>query len=484
MPSDNPSSTHRREFLRSGLSLGSAVGLAAPFQALLARVARGQARSGVGYGPLQPVNDETTGLPLLKLPVGFRYVTFGWNGDPLSDGRKTPGAHDGMAVTAVNGDQVTLIRNHEINSDLPAFGPAEITYDPHAGGGTVNLVFDTQKGRLVSSRVSICGTVKNCAGGPTPWGSWLTCEETTYGPGDSEKADVNNLKPADAQKAQDGKASSKVKFEKTHGWIFDVPANGAAKPVPIEGMGRFVHEAVAVDPATGTVYETEDAGEAGFYRYVPRKPGALASGGKLEMLVVPAKESLGKGVKVGQSFSVRWTRISDPTRAHSPGNHDSAGVFKQGKEQGGTSFKRLEGCWYHAGAIYFVSTNGGEAGAGQIWRYSPGTDELTLIFVSPSKEVLDMPDNITVSPRGGIVLCEDGSLPGQRLHGMTLGGELFTLAVNNVQLNGEKNGLNGDFRDDEWAGATFTPDGSWLFANLQNPGITVAITGPWDKGPL
>ncbi|MGH7960751.1 MAG: alkaline phosphatase PhoX, partial [Candidatus Binatia bacterium] len=97
---------------------------------------------------------------------------------------------------------------------------------------------------------------------------------------------------------------------------------------------------------------------------------------------------------------------------------------------------------------------------------------------------LDNPDNITVSPRGGLLLCEDGDLVGQRLIGLTPAGEAFPFAQNNVVLNGEKNGIVGDFRDKEWAGACFSKDGKWLFANIQTPGITFAITGPWNKNVL
>jgi secreted PhoX family phosphatase len=87
-----------------------------------------------------------------------------------------------------------------------------------------------------------------------------------------------------------------------------------------------------------------------------------------------------------------------------------------------------------------------------------------------------------VSPRGGLVLCEDGS--GQEfLHGLTVEGDIFKFAQNNV-LNGERNGFVGDYRGSEWAGACYSPDGRWLFANLQSPGITFAITGPWTSGAL
>ena len=156
----------------------------------------------------------------------------------------------------------------------------------------------------------------------------------------------------------------------------------------------------------------------------------------------------------------------------------------QGFDKGGASFSRLEGCWYDSGSIFFTSTSGGTVGEGQVWHYDPRREELRLIFESPAQRVLDNPDNITISPRGGILLCEDGDRVGQRLIGLTPRGEIFPFAVNNVVLNGEKNGITGDFRGREWAGATYSPDTRWLFVNIQTPGITFAIIGPWDNGAL
>jgi len=403
----------------------------------------------------------------------------------MADGAVTPRAHDGMGVVSIDGDVVTLCRNHEISDDgrcIPFAGGTP--YDERARGGCSSLRFDLAKGEWLDSRIAFSGTSRNCAGGITPWGTWLTCEETVLGPNDPDHY----------------KDSQKRSFEKSHGWIFEVPVaadcESTGAPVPLADMGRFVHEAVAVDRETGIIYETEDRGTSGFYRFIPNTPGKLADGGLLEMAEVVGQSDLRGGFENGASFDVRWHRIEDPSRAHSPESlkqppnkkgfvGDELGVFKQGAAKGGSTFSRLEGCWYGNGLIYFDATSGGAARAGQIWQYDPKSETLTLLFESPSKPMLNMPDNLCVSPRGGIVLCEDNDYGAneypQRVFALSQDGQLRLLGENNVRLSGEKNGFRGDYRTKEWAGATFSPDGQWLFINLQTPGITCAITGPWDE---
>ncbi len=457
----------RRNFLRAGAQLAGTAVVAAPLQALLARAAAG-ATVRFDYGELMPTNDAATGLPLLKLPSGFSYLSFGWTGDPLTDGTPTPQAHDGMAVVDAIGSRIVLIRNHERTGVGNAFGEEAVTYDPYAPAGTTTLIFNSATGELEKSWASLSGTLRNCAGGPTPWKSWLSCEETVAGPENGGRLPNQET----------------MQYEREHGWIFEVPANRRAKPVALRDMGRFVHEAVAVDPVTKVVYETEDRSPAGFYRFLPNRPGQLERGGRLEMLKVPGRVSMIRRVPADATFDVEWVPIEDPTRAHAPGTRDEGGVFAQGKEQGASSFKRLEGCWYHGGLIYFVSTDGGDAGMGQVWSYDPKAERLRLVFESPGAEVLNYPDNLTASPRGGLLICEDGDGATQRLHGLTVDGRIFPFAENHIRLDGRRNGISGDFRDQEWAGASFSTDGKWLFVNIQSPGITFAITGPWQSGSL
>ncbi len=459
----------RREFLSESFSSVTGFGVASALSSLGGRFALGEtAKPGT---ELIPCKDETTGIPLIRLPEGFRYVTFGWSGDPMDDGLKTPDDHDGMGVVAEKDGIVTLVRNHEISKDGKAWAVKNgEPYDPRALGGCTTLKFDTKAGKWLESFASISGTSRNCAGGVTPWGTWLTAEETVLGVNDSDHYKMN----------------AKRSFKKDHGWVFEVDPAGVKKPVALEAMGRFVHEAIAFDRETGIVYETEDRGTAGFYRFIPNEKENLAAGGKLQIAEVVGQDDLRGTVKKQATFDVRWHTIPDPTLAHTPGldKGDELGVFKQGKKLGGTTFSRLEGCWSGNGLIYFDATSGGGAQAGQIWQYDPKTEKLTMLFESPGKETLNMPDNLCVNPNGGLALCEDGDygvseFP-QRIHLLSQDGKLTPFALNDVELKGEK-GFKGDFRGKEWAGVTFSPDGQWMFANLQTPGITLAITGPWDS---
>jgi uncharacterized repeat protein (TIGR03803 family) len=177
-----------------------------------------------------------------------------------------------------------------------------------------------------------------------------------------------------------------------------------------------------------------------------------------------------------------WVTIDHPD----PGPSETSTV-QQGIAKGGSVITRGEGAWYRDGHIYFISTSGGPVGQGQVFDYDPASDTLSVLYASPGAAVLNAPDNVTASPRGGLVLCEDGG--GEEfLHGLTLDGQIFQFAKNNADLTGGTAGKNvpaADYRGSEWGGATFeAKHGDWLFANLQSPGITFAITGPWRDGGL
>lgn len=458
----------RRRFLRHGAALGVAGLALSPLARMLAHAGEPLgAPFSAGYGRLKPVRDLTTGLPLLRLPEGFSYRSFGWAGEPLADGTPTPPAHDGMGMVRVRGDRLTLIRNHEVVRADGAFGPSACQYDARCGGGTVTLEFDAAKGEPGAAHASLSGTLQNCAGGATPWNSWLSCEEFVSRAG--REAPVK---------------SGATVLEKDHGFVFEVPADGVSRAEPLLGLGQFRHEAASVHALSGHVFLTEDLEPAaGFYRFVPKKNGELHRGGRLQMLKALGSDDLRSGLRAGQRFKVEWVDIEQPEAGYED-DGGIRGVQKQGFAQGAARFTRLEGCIATTEEVFFTATNGGDAGCGQVFAYYPASAELMLVYESPDPETLDYPDNVVVSPRGGLLICQDSKGPSQHLYGLTRGGELFAFARNNVVLDGGWRGIAGDFRTAEWAGCCYSPDGRWLFANVYSPGFTVAITGPWRDGLL
>lgn len=458
----------RRAFLRRAAAYGGALLTSPSLRGLAACNGLPVGRRSPGYGPLAPSPDA----PELWVPAGFRVARLSETGVPstVNPSLTVPLAVDGMAAFPLPNGNVRLIRNHEVTTAAATarpIGAPERSYDVRAGGGTTSLevrVHPDGRAELVAEFVSLSGTHVNCAGGPTPWGSWISCEETVAGTGQG--------------------------YAQDHGYCFEVPAAATAEadPVPLKAMGRFVHEAVAVDPRTGTVYLTEDGRwsadpaldqpGAGFYRFLPRERGNLRAGGRLQMLAVADRPGYFTvtGQRPGAALPVEWVEVEDPDPPAAA--TDRSAVFRQGFAGGGAVFQRLEGCWPGDGSIYFDATSGGDAGAGQVWQYRPGEERLRLVFESPSREVLDSPDNICVSPRGGLVICEDGAAE-QYLRGLTPEGEIFDL----VRTAGPMS---------EFAGSCFGPGGRTLFFNRQGsrvpggpePGATYALWGPWERGAL
>lgn len=455
---------HRRHFLRSASAIACAIpGLSA-------------------LGSCTALGDEPVASGLvsdpegwLDLPPGFTYHRFSNTAETMSDGFLVPADHDGMAAFAVpdDPDSCVLVRNHEIDADDPAgpFGkdyrladrldPA-LAYDLNdagrpLGGGTTTLVYDLRRGRLKESWLSLAGTERNCSGGPTPWGSWLSCEESRRWAGQGTRRD--------------------------HGYVFEVPsaARGPVAPVPLKGLGRFNHEAIAIDPRTGIVYETEDYDAGLFYRFLPDQPGALARGGRLQALVLSDRAagdtrnwSDADRIADGEALPVHWVDLEDVTAP-------DGDLAQRGHAAGAALFARGEGmAWAaegEAGSVYFACTSGGPARCGQIWRYVPSPFEgtsreaespakLVLHFESPNRSTLDMCDNIVASPWGHLVICEDGRND-QYVRGLAPNGRVYPIA------------RNAHPGKSEFAGACFSPDGTTLFVNMQTPGATFAIRGPW-----
>ncbi len=467
----------RRRFLKQGLVVAGGLGLGVTAWSRLARHGV-HPQSHPALGPLAPVNDQTTGLPLLKLPKGFRYRSFAWAGDKLGDGYPGPGACDGMGVVSDRNGIVTLIRNHELRGSSGPIGDPGKAWDI-TGGGTTTLRFDTGTERLVESSISLGGTANNCAGGVTPWGTWLSCEEAPVTPG------LMHLGGDSRQRLWRLKNA-----KKSHGYVFEVRPEGESEPRPIVEMGQFYHEAAAVDPETGMVYMTEDAApNAGLYRYLPKVPGQLQAGGKLQMLKVEGYRELTYAAPLNQPLAFDWVDIAEPGLGHTPGTHDGAGVVAQGIAADGTAFVSLEGCGFHEGAVYFTSKSGGAARSGQVFRLDIATATLTMIFEATRNDKFTGPDNIIVSPRGSLMICEDRHglfTSGQYIAGLNEQNGLFAFCQTNPQLDTVHAGhdLRKTALPSEWAGVCFSADGQWMFANLYNPGITFAITGPWQEGPV
>ncbi|MDA0632484.1 DUF839 domain-containing protein [Nonomuraea sp. MCN248] len=466
----------RRSFLA-----GAAVLAAGPFAGVACAGQRGGARPigsqgpRGGYGRLRPVRDLADGEVRLHLPEGFRYRSFGAAGERLPGGFTVPGRHDGMAAFRGPRDTAILIRNHEVDGPVGAFGDPERAYDRMAGGGTVTLHV-TRHGEVLKSFPSLTGTMRNCSGGPMPWGAWISCEETVDGP------DVD--------------APGNNRLAEKHGYVFEVPLRGDADARPIRAAGRFAHEAAAFDPSTGTLYLTEDNVHApsGFYRYVPpqdpMRAGRLLDGGKLQMLAVDGEPGadLARGHRAGTTFAATWVDVDDPDPSLPRGTSRAAAeraVGDQGREAGAAVFSRLEGAVHHQGTVYFVSTQGGDPdpgddppdgfgdGRGQVWAYETWNGTLRLVYQSPRAAALDLPDNVTVSNRGTLVLCEDGG-GDNYLRGLTRDGEIFDFC--------RLEPVRGD-SGAEFAGSTFGPGGRTLYVNVQTVrGRSIAIWGPWQRG--
>ncbi len=465
----------RRSFLRRGAAVAGSLTVAGSLQAYAANEARGRPTRAIGYGRLR----ETPGGDLL-LPKGFRYRIISRQGRTMSDGNPTPGICDGMAAFRGRGGRTILMRNHENRSpfvpgaenETPVIVPAAKRYDRNDAfkAGVTKLVVSPNR-RVERDFAVLGGTTTNCAGGRTPWGSWITCEEFDIPSAGSPlplppfvDVDLTDIKP--------------------HGYIFEigVGARGPVRAVPIKSAGRFYHEAVAW--RGGRLYLTEDfdignpQATVAFYRYTPnRKPrrvGDLArTDGKLQALRIRGRPDadLRTGARVGRRMPVQWVTIDDPDPPASPAG---GGVRDQAFAKGAARFTREEGLCKAGPLIYFDCTNGGDAGHGQIWEYDTRRETLTLVYESPGEETLDFPDNLTLAPTGDIFVCENGSPP-DFIRGLTPNGRLydFARAVTN---------------ETEIAGACFSADGRTLFVNQNGdrsdggaPGVTYAIWGPFGS---
>ena len=407
-------------------------------------------RSGVSAANPSPVGDlvpDPAGL--LDLPRGFSYRVISRLGDAMDDGGTVPDRADGMGCFDLGNGKIALVRNHELKPEHDGAGASGPAFDTIARsliplpGGTTNIVLDAQTLAVERQFRSTAGTIRNCAGGITPWGTWITCEEDTSTPNG--------------------------RINQPHGWAFEVPANATAQinPAPLKAMGRFKREAACVDPATGIVYQTEDTEDSLLYRFIPDVPGDLAAGGTLQALVIDGiadtRNWRGKSVAAGEWLAGTWVTLDDPESPDDDLRH-------RGAAKGGSVFARGEGIWMGEGEFYFTCTSGGVAKQGQIFRVRPrasGPDGVQLFYESPAKAEYTYGDNLVVAPNGHLVVCEDSydDVVDNHLRGVTPQGMVYPLARLRIQT--------------EPAGACFSPDGRILFVNAYSPTMTFAIEGPW-----
>ena len=414
----------RRKFLQSSAAL--TVGAVVTPHLLRSSNARAS-----DFGTLLP---DPAGI--LDLPAGFTYTLIDQRDDDMSDGYKTPGLPDGMACFFGPTGEYVLMRNHEVSAFDTSNGalkngqnPPDEMYNPIAMGGVTRVVIDSASGSKISSNWVLGGTLRNCAGGPSPWG-WLSCEET----------DTSG-----------------------HGYVFLAKSDASSIQTPqrIDAYGRCNHEAVAIDPLTYTAYLTEDRGDSCLYRMVPASKETPFEG-QLQALKIVGEETanLGTGRQVGDRWSVEWMELNDPS---SPNDT----LRSEAQDMGAAIIKRGEGIWYHEGAVYICSTSGGPFSKGQIFKLTLETQELELIAQSEDPDVLDMPDNICVSPWGDLYMSEDGD-GDQYIRYLDASGNVRDFA---------RNALSGS----ELAGVCFSPDGKALFINIQKNHRTYMIRGPFPE---
>tara|TARA_B100000029_G_scaffold513378_1_gene612817 strand:+ start:99 stop:1379 length:1281 start_codon:yes stop_codon:yes gene_type:complete len=410
-----------------------------------------------------PITDDPNGI--LKLMKGFSYKIISEKGQMMSDGLMVPDYADGMASFEGKNGNVILIRNHEIGrfktiEKLLDKNPVyknhnyiskhkSLIYDSGSKqlccGGTSTIVYNPKTQKIENEYMSLLGTLVNCAGGKTPWNTWISCEETV---------------------ATRGKG-----LKKNHGYNFEVTPYSHTKlnnAVPLKAMGRFRHEAVAIDPSTSIAYQTEDRDDGLIYRFIPNVKQKYWKGGQLQALMVKNTDSndtrnwTNNHFIKNKLYDIDWLTLDDTDNPEDDMRYRAA-------NQGAAFFARPEGMWYDDNTVYFTCTSGGEKKLGQIWKINLNQQTLELIFESYNSDAMRACDNITIAPWGDVIICEDGK-GRDRIMGIKNNGKTYVIAENILNSS-------------EFAGVNFSPDGNILFVNIYSPTMTLAITGPW-KGVM
>ncbi len=401
---------------------------------------------------------------ILRLMKGFKYHIISKKGQLMSDGLTVPDHADGMASFSGENETIILIRNHEIGhfktmEKLLDKNPmqknksyikknADLIYDncsnnTPCGGGTTTIIYNPKTKKVEEEYLSLAGTLVNCAGGTTPWNTWISCEETV-----------------------DAKGKGLLK---NHGYNFEInPSRDVQlnKAIPLTGMGRFRHEAIAIDPKTSIAYQTEDRKDGLIYRFIPDVKQKYAKGGKLQALKIKTINKADtrnwkkENFLENQKYDIEWIDLKNVDNPKDDLRYRAA-------DKGAACFARPEGMWYDNNIIYFTCTSGGYTKLGQIWKINLTKQTLELMFESKNSSVMKACDNITIAPWGDVIVCEDGKGK-DRLIGIKPDGTTYTIAEN--YLNNA-----------EFAGANFSPDGQILFVNIYSPTMTIAITGPWKE---
>jgi hypothetical protein len=385
----------RREFLRDGAATFGALAMGPAFwQRALSTEAVTRAVAGP-YGALGAPN----GLGV-AVPNGFTATLLGQAGLPVNGTRYLwPTFPDGSASFALPDGGFALAVNSEV---------------PGGIGGASAVRFDAQ-GTVTAAYRILGGTSTNCAGGATPWGTWLSCEETDTG----------------------------------HVWECD--PFGARAAVVRPALGRFKHEAAAVDPVGKRVYLTEDLGDGGLYRFTPDAYPDL-SRGVLEIATD------------GGNARVVWARVPDPNAGAAPTRQQVPAAIK---------FQRGEGIFFDSGIVYVATTSDDK-----IHGYDTVSETLSVVY--DGKAGGDAPlhrvDNITVHPPSGdLYVCEDAD----DLQICLITGEREVAPF--VQLSGPLHKREGDLNS-ELTGVTFDPMGRRLFFSSQRGallGMTFMVSGPF-----